>query len=273
MKLGLDHGAMVIAIGALVVLSIWPLPSSHGGEGEHEADAGGGHGDGGQAAHWSYGGADGPDHWADLSSDYHVCRDGRAQSPIDITSGYNAGGARLDTQYVPSKLAVLNNGHTLQANYSPGNTLNAADKAFELLQFHFHAPSEHWVDGQQYAAEVHFVHKAADGELAVIGVLINEGAENAALATFWNSAPGHAGEEAMPAGEMISAASILPATTSYRHYKGSLTTPPCSEGVNWFVLDDTITMSAAQIGVLSSAVGANARPAQPLNARLILNVE
>jgi carbonic anhydrase len=274
-SLRLDHFAMIIAIAAIVALSLWPL-KSHGEGGDHEEDghgAGGDAGGGHSAAHWSYAGAEGPEHWGDLSPDYAACKAGRMQSPINIAAGatgLSAAASGNDYTYQAAPLSILHNGHTVQLNYAPGSSMSVQGEKYDLLQFHFHAPSEHTVDGKPYPMEAHFVHKDSHGGLAVVGVLIEEGAANAALAEAWTHLPAHETPEQMIADVSVNASAVLPADGRYHHYKGSLTTPPCSEGVRWFVLAEPISMSAAQIKKFEDAAGPNARPVQPLNARLLI---
>ena len=263
-NLRLDHFALLIAIAAIVALSLWPLKGH--GEGDHEEN----HGDAGghAAAHWSYAGAEGPEHWGDLSPDYAACKAGRMQSPIDIAvgaTGLSVATSGNDYAYQASPLSILHNGHTVQLNYAPGSSMSVEGETYDLLQFHFHAPSEHTVDGKPYPMEAHFVHKDSHGGLAVIGVLIE-----AALAEAWAHLPAHETPEQMIADVSVNASAILPSDGRYHHYKGSLTTPPCSEGVRWFVLTKAISMSAEQIKKFEDAAGPNARPVQPLNARLLI---
>ena len=266
----LDHFALLIAVAAIVALSLWPLKSH--GEGDHEEDHGDA-GDGHAAAHWSYDGAEGPEHWGDLSPDYTACKAGRMQSPIDIAAdatGLSVGISGNDYAYQETPLSILHNGHTVQLNYAPGSSMSVEGEKYDLLQFHFHAPSEHTVGGKHYPMEAHFVHQDSHGGLAVIGVMIEEGAANAALADAWAHLPAHETAAQMVADVSVNASAVLPADGRYYHYKGSLTTPPCSEGVRWFVLSEPISMSAAQIKKFEDTAAPNARPVQPLNARLLI---
>ena len=263
----LDHFAALIAVAAIVALSLWPLKVH--GEGDQE-----GHGDeSGGAVHWSYAGAEGPEHWGDLSPSFEACKSGRMQSPIDIApeaTGLAVGAPSHDFAYRETPLRILHNGHTVQLNYAPGSIMTVQGQAYELLQFHFHAPSEHTVGGQAFPMEAHFVHMDSHGGLAVVGVLIEEGAANAALADAWAHLPAGESAEQTVADVRIDAGAVLPPDGRYHHYKGSLTTPPCSEGVRWFVLSQPISMSAAQIKKFEDAAAPNARPVQPLNARLLI---
>ena len=272
----LDYFAVLIAVAAIVALSLWPLKSH--GEGEHEehGDAGGqeDHGNaGGHAVHWTYAGAEGPEHWGDLSPDFAACKSGRMQSPIDIApaaTGLVVGAPGHGFAYLDVPLSVVHNGHTVQLNYAPGSSMSIEGQQYDLLQFHFHAPSEHTVDGEAFPMEAHFVHMDSHGGLAVIGVMIEEGAANAALADAWAHLPAHETVETTVADVSVNAGAVLPSDGRYHHYKGSLTTPPCSEGVRWFVLSQPITMSAAQIQKFEAAAAPNARPVQPLNSRLMI---
>lgn len=263
----LDHFAALIAVAAIVALSLWPLKGHGEGNQEEHGDESGG------AVHWSYAGEQGPEHWGDLSPSFEACKSGRMQSPIDITAeatGLALGMSSHDYAYRETPLRILHNGHTVQLNYAPGSIMTIQGKAYELLQFHFHAPSEHTVEGRAYPMEAHFVHQDSHGGLAVVSVLIEEGAANAALAEAWAHLPAGESAEKEVAEVSVDAGAILPPGGRYHHYKGSLTTPPCSEGVRWFVLSEPISMSAAQIQRFEEAVGANARPVQPLNARLLI---
>jgi len=265
----LDHIAGLIAVAAIVALSLWPLKSHGGDEQEHGDDSAAS----GHAVHWSYAGAEGPEHWGDLSPAFAACKSGRMQSPIDIAddaTGLAVDASDHDYAYQETPLSILHNGHTVQLNYAPGSSMSVQGHKYDLLQFHFHAPSEHTVGGKPYPMEAHFVHQDSHGGLAVIGVLIAEGVANDALADAWAHLPAHETPEQMIADVNVSASAVLPADGRYHHYKGSLTTPPCSEGVRWFVLTQPISMSAAQIKKFEDAAGPNARPVQPLNARLLV---
>ncbi len=224
-------------------------------------------------AHWGYAGAGGPSQWGDLKSEYATCKTGRMQSPIDVRGALVVGASKISFNYKLSELALRNNGHTVQVDYANGSTMAVGGKSYKLLQFHFHTPSEHLVDGKRYPLEMHLVHKGDDGTLAVAGVMIEPGAANIALQEIWGHLPRKAGEKKKVAGVAINARDLLPDTDSYRHYKGSLTTPPCSEGVRWFVLDRPIEASAGQIATIAGIMGANARPSQPLNERLVISAQ
>jgi carbonic anhydrase len=229
------------------------------------------------AAHWDYE-TDGPAKWASLSPDFAACGAGKHQSPVDLTGAKPAKLTQLLTSFQPAELRVVhhehmadvvNTGHSIQVNASGTDTVTIGEERFVLLQYHFHSPSEHHVNGRSFPAEMHMVHKAADGKLAVIGVLFEEGAENPALAAIGANLPKTKGEENHLAHVTVDADDLLPSSrTSYR-YSGSLTTPPCSEDVTWIVMATPVTISSAQLATLRSVLTANNRPVQPLNDRAL----
>jgi carbonic anhydrase len=226
-----------------------------------------------EAVAWNYEATAGPEQWGSLSPDFALCDEGRMQSPIDIAAPLQGRLPALATGYESVPLEIVNNGHTVEVVYESGSTLGFGDDGYALVQFHFHAPSEHTVDGRQFPAEMHFVHLSAAGDLAVIGVLVEEGAENAALASILANGPEQSGPEQRIAGVTVDAAALMPLTARYVYYVGSLTTPPCSEGVSWFVLRQTATASAEQIAWLTRVLNRNFRPVQPRNNRLVIDSE
>jgi carbonic anhydrase len=220
--------------------------------------------------HWGYAGKGGPTDWATIAPENAVCGSGSTQSPIDISFTQLAPGGRTIFKWNPSApLSVVNNGHTIQANVDKGSQIEIDGVPYELLQFHFHAPSEHTVDGKQMAMETHFVHKSEKGELAVIGVLHALGAENAALASIWNGLPRNTNDKkAVPSFDLLS---VLPRERQMFRYAGSLTTPPCSEGVRWHVIQSPTSVSSAQVSaVMELFKDGNSRPVQPIKARDII---
>ena len=225
------------------------------------------------SAHWSYEGEEGPEHWGELSDEFRMCAEGKNQSPIDLTAAVHAERPELVFEYYSSPVDEINNGHTIQQNIKPGSFLKIPDrdKSFELKQFHFHSPSEHTLGGKSFAMEMHFVHMDENGALAVVGVLVDEGDEHPVLKQLWSFMPENAGEtNVQPIG--IEETNLLPPTRDYFSYGGSLTTPPCSEGVKWLVLKTPIEASAEQITIFQSRVGPRTnRPVQPHNARVILD--
>jgi len=226
-----------------------------------------------EAVHWEYTGKAGPEYWADLEDQYKICRTGRNQSPIDLATGFDLDLPQLTFDYrSQKKIRETNNGHSIQVDLEPGSylTVKDRDRRFEAKQLHFHSPSEHTVAGQSFAMEVHIVHADKDGNLAVVGILFRSGAENPVLRQIWAFMPKDAGqtnEEAIPFEE----SGLLPPTREYYLYNGSLTTPPCSEGVTWVVLKNPIEASAAQIAQFQETIGSvTNRPIQPHNARTVL---
>ncbi len=222
-------------------------------------------------ASWGYQGANGPDAWAQISFDYAACGAGVTQSPIDIAASDGASVHAIDFDYNITPLTIVNNGHTVQVNYAAGSSVEIAGKHYDLLQFHFHTPSEHAIDGGRAAMEAHFVHKADDGELAVIGVMIENGDSNLALEEIWQHMPMQASADIPVPQVLLNARDLLPKGDGYFRYMGSLTTPPCTEGVNWYVMQQPISVGTEQLAKFASAVGSNARPLQAQHNRLVLS--
>ncbi|MBL8863732.1 MAG: carbonic anhydrase family protein [Planctomycetes bacterium] len=223
------------------------------------------------AAGWSYAGDTGPAHWAELAPEYALARTGKRQSPIDILPSRAAAqdGPAFSVAYGPTTLEILNNGHTIEDDYHGGGKLMVDGHTWSLAQFHFHSPSEHTIEGRHSPMELHLVHKDAAGKLAVLGVLIEEGADNAELARLWKHLPATPGRTEHVEGESVDASKLLPASLASYRYSGSLTTPPCSEEVAWFVLQQPIQASRAQIDAFRKIVHGNNRPTQPLNGRVV----
>lgn len=216
--------------------------------------------------HWSYEGEAGPEHWGDLAPEFHLCKDGKQQSGIDIpgvTGVEDLANIRFRYNEVP--LAIKNNGHTVQVNYAAGSSATIDGDVYELLQFHFHTPSEHKKRGQSYPMELHLVHRNGAGQLAVVGVFMKEGHFNPAIQKIWDSMPQTEGE--VEVADVIDADAVLPRNHEFFRYAGSLTTPPCSEGVKWSVMKYPIEVSSAQIARFKALFPLNARPTQPLNGR------
>ena len=220
--------------------------------------------------HWGYEGEEGPQNWSKLDPKFVMCGLGKNQSPIDISGFVEADLKPLKFAYTAGVSDIVNNGHTVQVNYSPGSSLTVDGREFELKQFHFHSPSENKINGKQYPLESHLVHADKDGNLAVVAVMFQEGAPSAALTKLWEKMPAKSGDKnSLPAGMSVS--QMLPAERGYYRYDGSLTTPPCSEGVRWLILKKIATASKAQIDLFSKAVGhPNNRPLNPVNARTVL---
>ncbi|MEM8829960.1 MAG: carbonic anhydrase [Cyanobacteria bacterium P01_G01_bin.19] len=219
---------------------------------------------------WGYTGEGSPENWGDLSSTYTACKTGLQQSPIDLHSAIDANLTVVDVDYKSIPLTILNNGHTIQVNATTGNKIKLDDEEFELLQFHFHHPSEHTVDGKPYPMEMHFVHANSKGELAVLGVFLQEGAENTPLKPVWEAMPQRKGEPKEMPGVKIDISELLPTNREMYRYFGSLTTPPCSEIVKWIVYQEPIQVSSVQIDQFRKIFPLNARPVQLLDRRFIL---
>lgn len=220
-----------------------------------------------EPVHWTYSGERGPENWGALSPEFAVCETGTMQSPINLADATRTELPDPQFNYEPTPLEIVNKGHTLQVEYEPGSAITVGGTRYELLQFHFHTPSEHRLQGEEFPAELHLVHRGPGGELAVVGVLIERGNENAALEPVLNNLPETPGEEQQVASVRINAEDLLPADGQHYRYAGSLTTPPCTEGVKWFVLDEPIELSAEQIEALRSVISTSNRPVQPLGSR------
>jgi len=217
-----------------------------------------------KAPHWGYEGEIGPANWG---KEFPLCGNGKSQSPIDIRAPFQKAGFPLKFDYKPGALKVVNNGHTLQVAVEPGSKLTINDQLFELVQFHFHRPSEETVEGKPSAMVAHFVHKNEAGQLAVVGVLLKEGREHPLIKSVWTNAPQQEGE-ASPPGMSINPAALLPTNRGYFAFEGSLTTPPCTEGVWFFILKNPVEISKEQVA--SFPFKMNARPVQPLNGRKVM---
>ncbi|MGF1457988.1 MAG: carbonic anhydrase [Leptolyngbyaceae cyanobacterium] len=218
---------------------------------------------------WNYTGTDGPDNWGNLSAAYQACQTGQQQSPIDLEGAIASPHSDLDIVYRPMPLTIQNTGHTIQVTAAPGNWVAVDGEPFELQQFHFHTPSEHILEHMAYAMEMHLVHQNADGELLVLGVFLAEGAENPDLRSLWAAMPPHKSAPRTIPEVKIDLLQLLPRDCRYYFYKGSLTTPPCSERVRWIVLQQSIGVSPAQVAQFQRLFLANARPVQPRNQRSV----
>lgn len=222
---------------------------------------------------WGYEEANGPDVWGQLNPDYVLCAEGTMQSPIDLAAATESALADIMFNYQPSQMSVHHNGHTIEVAPAEDNWIEIDGERYDLLQFHFHAPSEHTVAGAFFDMEMHLVHRNEAGTLAVVGVLIAQGEGHASFDPMWAQLPAAAGETNQVEYAAVDAGDLLPGDRQTWRYDGSLTTPPCSEGVKWNVLTAPIEMSESQIAAFKAVVHANNRPVQPLNARdLLLDV-
>jgi carbonic anhydrase len=220
------------------------------------------------SAHWSYEGPTGPEAWGRLSPEFAACANGTRQSPIDIRDGMKVDLEPIAFEYRPSGFKVIDNGHTVQVNVAPGNAIRLMGRRFALVQFHFHRPSEEQLDGRFYDMVVHLVHKDAEGKLAVVAVLIEKGARQPILQAVLNNLPLEKGEE-VAAQSRIDLSQLLPDNRKYFTYMGSLTTPPCTEGVLWIVMKQPVQAHGDQLDLFARLYPLNARPIQSTSGRTI----
>lgn len=219
--------------------------------------------------HWAYGGHAGPAEWGALSPDFATCKLGKHQSPIDIRDAKAADLPVITFNYQPAPLAVIDNGHTIQVNYAPGSWIDVGGARYDLVQFHFHKPSEEKVDGKSHAMVAHLVHKNAEGKLAVVAVLLDGGGANATIDSIWKNLPKEKEKQVVVPGATVDASELLPKERGYYTFQGSLTTPPCSEEVTWLVLKAPVKIADAEIAEFGKIYPMNARPTQPTNGRPI----
>ena len=219
--------------------------------------------------HWSYEGASGPAKWGDLDAADRVCSVGSQQSPLDIGPTIRAQLAPLKIAWAKSADTIVNNGHTIQLTGQPGSMLTVGQDQYTLVQFHFHRPSEHLIGGKSFPMEAHFVHRNDAGTLAVVGVLLATGKPNAAFSKIVSTMPASEGAP-VKADPAIDPNALLPANRGYYFYEGSLTTPPCSEVVNWLLLTEPVQVGAADVASFAKLYSLNARPVQQQNRRFVL---
>ncbi|WP_308365593.1 MULTISPECIES: carbonic anhydrase family protein [unclassified Microbulbifer] len=224
----------------------------------------------GDGAQWDYSGAKGPGHWGELSPQFTACSEGRNQSPINLSNFIESDLKPIEIHYQAGGDEILNNGHSVQVNYAPGSKISVDGHEFTLKQYHFHSPSENHINGKSFPMEAHLVHADGKGNLAVIAVMFEEGEANKALAKAWAKMPEKAGDShGLPSS--VAAEDILPSSRDYYRYNGSLTTPPCSEGVEWLVMKEPVSASKAQIEKFVHVMHhPNNRPIQMVGARPVL---
>ena len=220
---------------------------------------------------WGYTGKTAPENWGNLSAEYKICQVGSQQSPIDLNRAIDSKLSKLKIEYKDVPLKILNNGNTIRVNTTPGNYLILDETSFELLQFHFHHPSEHTVEGNVYPMEIHLVHQNERGELAVLGIFCKTGKENLTLKPIWDAMPSKKKAETKIAGVKITISDLLPKSKETYRYFGSLTTPPCLEVVNWIVFKEPMEVSQEQIDRFKKIFPLNARPVQSFNRRVLFN--
>jgi carbonic anhydrase len=220
--------------------------------------------------HWAYEGKEGPAEWGKIDKTFATCSTGHSQSPIDIQAATTANLPALKFDYKAVPLNIIDNGHTVQISYPAGSKLTVGNKTYELQQIHFHHPSEEQINGHSSDMVAHFVHSDSDRRLAVVAVLLRQGTENSQLATLWKNIPSQKEKAVAVPGVQVNGTNLLPADHGYYTFAGSLTTPPCSEGVTWFVLKQPTSISANEIAVFAKLYPNNARPVQSLNSRKLL---
>ena len=220
------------------------------------------------SGHWSYEGDNGPAAWAQLKPEFATCGSGSRQSPIDIRDGIKVELDAVQFDYRPSGFRVVDNGHTVQVNVAAGNTIEVTGKRYELVQFHFHRPSEERIDGKPFDMVVHLVHKSVDGRVAMVAVLLDKGSAQPVVQMVWNNLPLEKGDE-VAARTPLDLNALLPTDRRYYTYMGSLTEPPCSEGVLWMVMKTPVQISPEQIAIFSRLYPMNARPIQSASGRII----
>ena len=217
-------------------------------------------------AEWRYSGDEGPSYWATLDPAYAACAAGRSQSPVNLAGAQHAPAPLLALSYRPATFRVTDNGHTIEAeSRGAAGSIMLGGTRYELVQFHFHSPSEHTLAGRHFPMELHLVHRSAHGRLAVIAVLIRERGRSAALAPLFDRLPARGSEAEI----QLNPAQLLPSSLASYRYVGSLTTPPCSEGVRWIVMQEPIELSSDQILAFKRRYFGVNRPVQPLNGRMV----
>lgn len=219
--------------------------------------------------HWGYKGNEGPEHWSEIAQNFAACETGHEQSPVDLAHAVKGTPADIDFHWnKDASWTEVNNGHSIQDNTDDGGTISLDGKTYKLVQFHFHSPSEHTIDGKKSPMEAHFVHVADNGDIAVLGAMIEPGGKNELFDTLMSAAPAQSGQE-VEIGKN-DPDDLLPEKAHFYRYQGSLTTPPCSETVVWTILKEPIKVSQDSIGKFQKIYSANARPVQDIERRYIL---
>jgi len=250
---------VLVSILIATLSCISPAIAGENGHGGHDAKP-----------HWGYTGDGGPEHWGDLSREFSACKEGQSQSPINIVDAQDIPLPEISFSYQAVPFHLVNNGHTIMADYAPGSQITIDGKTYKLLQFHFHTPSENAVDDQLYPMEAHLVHADENGQLAVVGVMFRRGNANPFISSLVQFMPVLANSDVRVTTTSINAMDILPTTRDYYSWDGSLTTPPCTEGVKWMLLKEPVEVSQEQVDKLNAIMhGPNNRPLQPLYERTV----
>lgn len=221
-----------------------------------------------RGTHWSYEGEYGPANWSKINVDWASCGNGKRQSPIDIRNGFKVELEAVTVDYKPSSFTVTDNGHTIETGIAGGNYISVGNRTYELEQFHFHRPSEERIDGKSFEMVVHLVHRDPEGRLAVVAVLLERGAALAPMQTVLNNLPLEKHDVVAPS-VVLDPAGLLPQRQEYYTYMGSMTTPPCTEGVQWIVMKQPMQASPAQMALFARMYPLNARPVQAAGGRIV----
>ena len=229
----------------------------------------------GDDVNWAYEGENGPQAWGRLKPEFNLCASGRRQSPIGIEEASTLQGPAEPIQfsYVPSNGTVVNNGHTIQVDVQGDNTLTVRGSSYRLLQFHFHTPAEEQINSNRFPMVAHLVHRGNEGQLAIVAVLLDLGAASPVVDKVWTYMPLDTGDRVRMPDALLNVADLLPIDQRYYQFMGSLSEPPCSEGVLWLVLKAPMTVSQAQLKLLTQLYPNNARPIQPLNGRPVRDAQ
>lgn len=221
---------------------------------------------------WSYAGETGPERWAELAPEFAACR-GERQSPVDLRDARRLTYSPLQFRYRSSTLSLVNDGRSLRALYRPGSYLSVGGRDYQLEEFHFHLPGEHRINGAGADMELQLVHRDPQGQLAIVAVPMKAGRRvNTTLSRIWDHMPAAGGTSFYDRQSGINPLFLLPTNRSYFSYPGSLTEPPCTEGVEWFVLTEPVEVDESYLHRLRQVIGHNARPVQPLNGRPVIAV-
>jgi carbonic anhydrase len=219
---------------------------------------------------WSYEGETGPEHWGDLKPEFIQCKEGKEQSPVDLIYKKPLSDRPLEIHYQPTAATIVDTGHTIQVNFAAGNVLQVDGKTYTLTNAVFHTASEHTISGNRLPLEIQLNHQADDGSMAVLAVIMIDGSSHPVIEALWQNMPIQK-ETEKELNFKIDPSDLIPKTRTYYHYMGSLTTPPCTEGVSWNVFNTPLTLSAEQIKSFRALYPSNNRPAQPLNGRTTTN--